>query len=66
MFNTLCYYLNFVHPSISAALRKAAYAVLPRRIWRYTSPQAGYQGGVDTALGTVAFEDTEGRLTFVW
>ena len=66
MFNTFCYYLNFVHPSIPAALRRAAYAVLPRRAWSYDSPKAGYRGGVDTVLGTVAFEDEAGALTFVW
>jgi hypothetical protein len=66
MFNLLCYYLNFIHPSVPAALRRLAYTVLPRRAWQYDSPKAGYVGGVDTALGTVAFEDECGVLTFVW
>jgi hypothetical protein len=66
MFNTFCYYLNFVHPSIPAALRRAAYAVLPSWDWSYDSPKAGYIGGVDTVLGTVAFYDERGARTFVW
>lgn len=66
MFNTFCYWLNFIHPSIPVALRRLAYTVLPTRYWQYTSPQAGYRGGVDTVLGTVAFEDESGALTFVW
>lgn len=67
MFNTCCYYLNFVHPSVPAALRKLAYQALPTKAWTYgNGPQAGYSGGVDTALGTVAFRDEAGALTFVW
>ncbi len=67
MFNTLCYYLNFIHPRIPAALRWLAYVVLPTRPWRYDSAKAGYIGGVDArGLGTVAFIRDDGALTFVW
>lgn len=66
MFNTFCYWLNFIHPSIPALLRKLAYAVLPRTEWRYASPAAGYVGGVDTPLGTVCFDGEDGVRTFRW
>lgn len=66
MFNSFCYYLNFIHPSLPAALRRLAYTVLAKHVWAYTGPTAGYVGGVDTVLGTVAFEDESGRLTFEW
>ena len=70
MFNTLCYYLNFVSPRIPAAMRRAAYRLLARRqrLWTYgNGPQAGYCGGIDVPVfGTVAFQADDGALTFTW
>jgi len=68
MFNTFCYYLNFIHPRIPAALRWLAYTTLPTQAWTYgNGPQAGYRGGVNVrGLGVVAFIAEDGALTFVW
>ena len=67
MFNTVCYYLNFISPRIPASLRYVAWRVLPSTPWRYDAPAAGYEGGVDVrGLGTVAFLDRDGVLTFRW
>ena len=58
MFNTLCYYLNFINPRIPAAFRRTVLRLMARRatIWAYGHPQAGWWGGVDVPFfGTVAF-----------
>ncbi len=67
MFNTICYYLNFVNPRISATLRMIAWKCFPSQPWRYGRSVAGYSGGTDVRyLGPVAFFKDNGDITFQW
>lgn len=71
MFNSLCYYLNFINPNWVAALRRLLFETFKEQAFyvAYQSPNSvGYQGSWELPyLGTVAFlplEDDD--LVYRW
>jgi hypothetical protein len=71
MFNTFCYFLNFLSPLLVSVLRRAVYFFMLPFVdeKKYTHPYTvGYESSISVPLfGTLAFRELQsGKLRFRW
>jgi hypothetical protein len=67
MFNSAMYYLNFVSPRLSQAIRFVLAHVLPTKELSYDADTAGYSSYVKAPIvGVLAFRKTNGSIQYKW
>ena len=68
MFNDVCQLLNLIYlRHVSALLRMIAFRFLTTSRTYYNNPsEVGYQGWVESKIGTLAFIRADDTLQWVW
>ncbi len=67
MLVNVCWQLNRLRLGFLATLiRHIVFALLGATYDEYDAPTVGYKGYLTSPIGTVAFIDVEGNVTFSW